>query len=228
MSFYENWVELDLNPIISFSSQGKITFSNQEAQFLLSRISQKELFDLALKHAPSSFGFTTSYIDLSYKNYTFYAITVGYNDDEEIHVKLYKSTMVKRKKNLSSKNASLTNIFTLVDLTISTKKTKSDIKYIKNYDPSIPEFKIVASEFLKLLNSIYDSVENAQFINTSVKLKIGEYIRIDEKKYSLITVEILTDGDFLKFENIDRDQHTNSFILTVDENKVIVDLPLLT
>ena len=79
----------------------------------------------------------------------------------------------------------MTNIFTLVDLSISTKKTKSDIKYLKNYDPSIPEFRLVASEFLKLLNSVYDCVENSTSITTSVKLKTGEYIRIDEKKYSL-------------------------------------------
>lgn len=228
MNFYENWVELDLNPIISFSSQGKILFSNQEAQFLLSRISQKEIFDLALRYAPNSFGFQTSYIDLPLKNYLFYAITVGYEDEDEIHVKLYKSTFVKRKKKLSSKNATLTNIFTLVDLTISTKKTKSDVKFIKNYDPSIPELKLVAPEFLKLLNSVYDSVDNATMVTTSVKLKTGEYIRIDEKKYSLITVEVTSDGDFYKFNNVNQDQDTNSFILTVEEDKILIDLPLLT
>lgn len=43
MNFYEEWVELDLNPVISFSSAGKLLYSNHEAQFLLSRIKQKEL-----------------------------------------------------------------------------------------------------------------------------------------------------------------------------------------
>lgn len=227
MNFYENWVELDLNPIISFSSQGKILFSNQEAQFLLSRISSKEVFDLALRYAPANFGYQTSYIDLPIKNYIFYAITVGYDNEDEIHVKLYKSTMVKRKKNLSSKNASLTNIFTLVDLTISTKKTKSDVKFIKNYDPSIPEIKLVAPEFLKLLNAVYDSCESGSMITTSVKLKTGEYIRIDEKKYSLITVEITTDGNFYTFNDTKQDQESNSFILIVEEDKITIDLPLL-
>lgn len=228
MNFYENWVELDLNPIISFSSTGKIKFSNQEAQFLLSRISQKELFDLALRYAPSSFGFQTSYINLPLKSYTFYAITVGYENEDEIHVKLYKSTMVKRKKKLASHNATITNIFTLVDLSISTKKTKSSIKYIKNYDPSIPDFKLVASEFLKILNAIYDCIEASTMITTSVKLKIGEYIRIDEKKHSIITIEITTDGNFINADALDRDQDSNSFILTVEEDKVLIDLPLLT
>lgn len=226
MSFYENWVELDLNPILSFSAQGKILFSNQEAQFLLNRIHQKEIYDLALRYAPASYGFETTYLDLSIKNYTFYAITVGYENEDEIYIKLYKSTMVKKQKKLSSKNASLTNIFTLVDLCISTKKTKNDLKYIKNYDPSIPEFKLVASEFLKLLNSIYDSIENASMVTTSVKLKIGEYIKIDEKKYSLISVEITNDGELFNF-NIDCDLDTSSFILTSEKDKILIDLPLL-
>lgn len=125
MNFFEEWVELDLNPIISFSSNGKITYSNQEAQFLLSRIKQKELFDLTLKYAPKTYGGAeTTYIDLNIKNYTFYAITAKYENEDEIHMKLYKSAMVKKDSQLSTKNTNITNIFTLVDLAISTKKNK--------------------------------------------------------------------------------------------------------
>ncbi|MCG3720764.1 hypothetical protein L5F50_16305, partial [Aliarcobacter butzleri] len=90
MNFFENWVEMDLNPILSFSSNAKILYSNSEAQFLLNRIKPKEIFDLALTYAPKTFGALTSYIDLTMQNYTFYAITVMYENDEEIHVKLYK------------------------------------------------------------------------------------------------------------------------------------------
>ncbi|MGB5793629.1 MAG: hypothetical protein WBG68_12320, partial [Poseidonibacter sp.] len=120
MKFFEDWVELDLNPVVSFSSTSKIIYSNSEAQFLLSRIKQKELFELALKYAPKSFGAETSYIDLVVKNYTFYAITVMYDNEDEIHMKLYKSAMVKKESKLNIKNINSTNIFTLVDLAIST------------------------------------------------------------------------------------------------------------
>ena len=137
MNFYEAWVEIDLNPIISFTSAGKIQFSNQEAQFLLSRIRQKDLFDLALKYAPKTFGIETTYLDLNLKNYSFYAITVKYHDEEEIHMKLYKSAMVKKDSQLSTKNTNITNIFTLVDLAISTKKINMHIhkKYLPTYLP---------------------------------------------------------------------------------------------
>ena len=225
MSFFEEWVELDLNPVLSFSSNSKIIYSNSEAQFLLNRIKQKELFDLALTYAPKTFGALTSYIDLNIKNYTFYAITIMYENEDEIHMKLYKSAMVKKENNLNIKNINVTNIFTLVDLAISTSKIKNDINFIKNYDPSIPEFKLDASSFIKTLNQIFDAFKGNKNVSCSILLKIGEYIKIDEKKYSLISVEISTDkeNDFSSL-NI---KENNSFILTKDENKITIDLPLI-
>lgn len=225
MNFYEEWVELDLNPIISFSASAKILFSNSEAQFLLSRINQKELFDLALTYAPKTFGAQTSYIDLTIKNYTFYAITVMYENDEEIHMKLYKSAMVKKENKLNINNINSTNIFTLVDLAISTSKIKTNINYIKNYDPSIPEFKLDASSFIKTLNSAFEICTNASNVTCTIMLKIGEYIKIEGKKYSLISVEIASDAK-IDTKNLHH-KETNSFILTCEEDKITIDLPLI-
>ncbi|MDC7248657.1 MAG: hypothetical protein PQJ49_01905 [Sphaerochaetaceae bacterium] len=227
MNFYEQWVELDLNPIISFSSLGKLTFSNHEAQFLLSRIKQKELFDLAVKYAPKTYGVETSYIDLNIENYTFYAITVKYEDEDEIHMKLYKSAMVKKDSQLSTKNTNITNIFTLVDLAISSKKIKSKAKFVKNYDPSIPEFKINANEFIKALNLIYATFETSQLINTSVILKIGEYIKIEGKKYSIISVEI-SSPEKINLDNFNYKDENASFIVAKTKEKISIDLPLIT
>lgn len=225
MSFFEEWVELDLNPILSFSSNAKILYSNSEAQFLLNRIKPKELFDLALTYAPKTFGALTSYIDLNIKNYTFYAITVTYENDEEIHMKLYKSAMVKKESKLNIKNINSTNIFTLVDLAISTSKIKNNINFTKNYDPSIPEFKLDASPFIKTLSNVFEAFKDKKNVACSILLKIGEYIKIDGKKYSLISVEI-SSNENTDFSNINlKDNH--SFIITADENKITIDLPLI-
>ena len=225
MSFFEEWVELDLNPVLSFSSSSKILYSNSEAQFLLNRIKPKELFDLALTYAPKTFGALTSYIDLTIKNYTFYAITVMYENEDEIHMKLYKSAMVKKESKLNIKNINTTNIFTLVDLAISTSKIKTNINFTKNYDPSIPEFKLDASAFIKTLNQIFEAFSESKNVSCSILLKIGEYIKIDGKKYSLISIEITSDENN-EFSKINlKDNH--SFILTADENKATIDLPLI-
>ena len=226
MDFFEDWVEIDLNPIISFSSSGKILYSNQEAQFLLSRIKQKELFDLTLKHAPKTFGIETTYFDLKLNNYSFYAITVKYDNEDEIHMKLYKSAMVKKDSQLNTKNTNVTNIFTLVDLAISSKKIKSKAKFIKNYDPSIPEFKINASEFIKVLNMIYDTFENSEMLTTSVILKIGEYIRLNGKKYSIISVEVFSSSTCSTDSFTYKDENA-SFIISKDYDKITIDLPLV-
>ena len=148
-----------------------------------------------------------------------------YENEDEIHMKLYKSAMVKKENTLNIKNINVTNIFTLVDLSISTSKIKSDINFIKNYDPSIPEFKLDASSFIKTLNQIFDAFKGNKNVSCSILLKIGEYIKIDEKKYSLISVEISTDkeNDFSSL-NI---KENNSFILTKDDTKVTIDLPLI-
>ena len=225
MSFFEEWVELDLNPILSFSSSAKIIYSNSEAQFLLNRIKQKELFDLALTYAPKTFGALTSYIDLTIKNYTFYAITVTYENEDEIHMKLYKSAMVKKESKLNIKNINTTNIFTLVDLAISTSKIKNNINFTKNYDPSIPEFKLDASTFTKTLNIIFEVFKDKENVNCSILLKIGEYIKINDKKYSLISVEIGSNekSDFSSLGI----KENSSFILAYDDTKVTMDLPLI-
>ena len=192
---------------------------------MLNRIKQKELFDLALTYAPKTFGALTSYIDLTIKNYTFYAITISYENEDEIHMKLYKSAMVKKESKLNIKNINTTNIFTLVDLAISTSKIKNNINFTKNYDPSIPEFKLDASSFIKTLNSVFEVFKNKNNVACSILLKIGEYIKIDNIKYSLISVEIVAneESDFSSL-NI---KETNSFIITYDDSKVTIDLPLI-
>ena len=225
MSLFEEWVELDLNPVLTFSSNARILYSNSEAQFLINRIKSKELFDLALTYAPKTFGALTSYIDLTIKNYTFYAITVMYQNDEEIHMKLYKSAMVKKESKLNIKNINSTNIFTLVDLAISSSKIKSNINFIKNYDPSIPEFKLDASSFIKTLTQVFEAFKETKNVSCSILLKIGEYIRIEGKKYSLISIEIVS-VEAADFSNLNI-KDTQSFIVTIEDNKITIDLPLI-
>ena len=149
-----------------------------------------------------------------------------YENDEEIHMKLYKSATVKKDKKLTTSNTNTTNIFTLVDLAISTNKTKSSVNYVKNYDPSIPEFKLNASAFIRVLNQIFSNFDSSSTLYCSILLKIGEYIRIEGKKYPLISVEISADEKY-SFNEL-RTKEFEHFIVICESNKVTIDLPLIS
>ncbi len=113
MSFFEEWLEFDYNPFILFDTNGKVTYINQEAQYLLGNIRAKEIFELAKSYANHTYGFKTTIIDLTYGSYSFYAITVGYQNDDEIGIRLYKNG-AKKFSNLQE-CGELTNIYSLLD-----------------------------------------------------------------------------------------------------------------
>ena len=62
---YKLWIEEDLNPFFVYKSNGKIDYLNQEAQYLLSKISHKEIYDIAIKYAPHTFGLEHKFLDIN-------------------------------------------------------------------------------------------------------------------------------------------------------------------
>lgn len=227
LNWFENWIESDLNPFMTFHSSGKIKYTNNEAQFLLNRVPPKDIFDIAMQYAPATYGFSTSYINLTFQNYQFYAVTIGYEDDETIGIKLYKSNSAK-KENLVKTGGDISNIFTLMELAISTNKLKSKASFIKNYDPSIPEFRLVINDFLKLLNITYEVFLNSTQITTNVRLKVGEFLKINNDKYSLIAVEIKGDSvDTNGFDTIENFAIKYGFAHSFTFDSVEFNLPLI-
>jgi len=61
-NLYEQILENDLNPFITFNSNGKLNKFNKEAEFLFNFVSIKELYELAISNATQSFGFQHKYI----------------------------------------------------------------------------------------------------------------------------------------------------------------------
>jgi len=153
MTFEQQWIEYDYNPFVLFSSNGKVISLNAEAQFLLGAITVDELFSFATTYANLSFGFKTTFIELEFGRYKFFALTVGYENDDEIGIKLYQAPSFKLNK--PKPVGEMVNIYTLVDLCISTNSINSQIKFLKEFDPTIPEIVIDSNSFIKILNSIY-------------------------------------------------------------------------
>lgn len=226
MTFEQQWLEYDYNPFILFSSEGKVLSLNSEAQFLLSSFNSKEIFELAATYANVSFGFKTTFVELEFGRYKFFGLTVGYENEEEIGIKLYQTPSFK----LSEKKPTgeLINIYTLVDLCISTNAINSPANFIKEFDPTIPDIVIDSNNFIKILNKIYSCYIDNEEIRTKIYYRVGEHIKFDEKKYSLFAIEISAPTKDKQKEVELHGIAKNSDIFIDIQSNITINLPMIT
>jgi len=226
MTFEQQWLEYDYNPFIVFSSSGKVISLNTEAQFLLSSTTPSEIFELATSYANVSFGFKTTFLDLEFGRYKFFGLTVGYENEDEIGIKLYQAPSFKMNK--PKPEGQLTNIYTLIDLCISTNSISSNTQYEKNFDPTIPDIIIDTNSFIKLLNKAYLCFNDSSTILTKVFYRIGEHIKFEDKKYSLFSVEVSSENfNEEKLKELKALFENSSFYLDVNK-KVTINIPMIT
>lgn len=226
MTFEQQWLEYDYNPFIVFSSAGKVISLNSEAQFLLGAVTPSELFELAMSYANVTFGFKTTFLDLEFGRYKFFGLTVGYEDENEIGIKLYQAPTFKMNK--PKPEGQLTNIYTLIDLCISTNSISSGIVYEKDFDPTIPDIIINANNFIKLLNKTYLCFNDNTTILTKVFYRIGEHIKFEKKKYSLFSVEISADNfNETKLQELKVLAEQSHFYININ-TKITINIPMIT
>ena len=200
----EIWIEHDYNPFIVFDNNGKILSLNQEAQRLLGKVAHKKIFDLAQTYASATYGFKTTIVDLLFDSYKFYAITVGYDDEDSIGIKLYKNAA--KKFTHVEEYGEIANIYTLLDLCISSSSTDNTIQFHKEFDPTLPDIRLKIEDFIKLLTKIYHShIQNSHSITTRLSLVTGEYVRLDEKKYPIFSIAVKSNARDNYYEKIIED-----------------------
>lgn len=227
MSFEQQWLEYDFNPFILYSSNGKVISLNSKAQFLLAVVSPSEIFELATNYANVSFGFKTTFMKLKFGNYTFFGFTIGYENEDEIGIKLYQAPSFKL-NNPKEQTGQLTNIYTLIDLCISTNSISSNVEFKKEFDPTIPEIVIDSDNFIKVLNKAYLCFIDNEIIYTKLFFRVGEHIKYEDKKYSLFSIEISS-------KNIDKNKTDDLYKLTKESNffvdiedKITINVPMIT
>jgi hypothetical protein len=188
---FQNWLEYDYNPFLLFGAKAEILTLNQSAQFLISKVDQKTIYELALSYASLDFGYKTTIIDLKFDVFNFFAITVGYENEDEIGIKLYQTPYSAPKKIISLKDYDETNIYHLIDTAIVTVASRLGAEFKKEMDPTLPDFKISQNEFVKILTRAYESFEGSEMIFTSMMLKTGEFLRVGDKKFPIIQLKII-------------------------------------
>lgn len=229
-NFYEQLMEHDLNPYLLFDANGKVKSYNKEAEFLLNFVSIKELFELAVSNASLNFGFSHKYISLKYNKQSYYAILVGYANDDEIALRLYK-VVSNSTHTITDEKLKLVNIFSLIDLSKSSTLLHSKLSINELYDISIPEIKININDFLLCLNECFAIFKEKKNISLQVYIKTGEYEIINQKKCKIVTLEFISDENLsfdknyiINLENKALKSNTNIFF---DHNSIKLELPMI-
>jgi len=227
MTLEQQWIEYDYNPFILFNANGKIESLNAEAQFLLGSTTATELFDLAKTYASINFGFKTTFIELEYGRYKFFGLTVGYQDEEQIGIKLYQAPSYKL--TATKPNGELTNIFTIIDLCIATNSINSNILFKKDFDPTIPDVIVDSNNLIKLLNKIYEYFKENDTILTKVFFRVGEHIKFEDKKYSIFSIAVKAeDIDTNKINELEVFAKSSNFYIDISDTQVTINLPMIT
>lgn len=227
MTLEQQWIEYDYNPFILYNSKGKIISLNSEAQFLLGATTANEIFELATTYANVTFGFKTTFIELEYGRYKFFGLTVGYEDEEQIGIKLYQ--IPSYKLNTTKPNGELTNIFTIIDLCISTNLINSNINFKKDFDPTIPSIVVDSNHLIKLLNKIYDYFRDNEEILTKVFYRIGEHIKFEDKKYSIFSITVSAkNAQINKINELEMLAKNGNFHIDINAVEVTINLPMVT
>jgi len=223
-------LEMDNNPLIVFNNDGMIIFLNNNAEFLLSYVSSKEIFNLAINNAPKDYGNKTIQTELRYGHLNFYATNVSYNCDNWIAIRLYYRP---RDKKLNYKydfnNEVLTDINMLLDLAIRQFNIDSQIDIKLFTDTYIPKIYLNQNNFLKLIRKTLNSYRDISPLNITLKLGIGEHIIINKKRYPLIN---------LNFSSVDRCCSEDSsieelagelfLVCNFKNNNIELEIPLIT
>jgi len=227
LTLIEQFIENDYNPFLIFDSQGKVFSLNTEAQFLLGKVSKKVIYDLATTYAPNTFGHKTTFLDLSYDYMCFFGISVAYVDEEQIAIKLYQKPSFEYEE--KEFEGELVNIYTLVNLCISSNSITSNSTFTTDFDPSIPDIRLNPDVCVRLFNAIYSAVEDNDEVITKVFYRVGEHLMIKEKKYPLFSF-------LVKAKNINtyykKDIQTLAskcgILLNISENKIVCNIPMIT
>ncbi len=228
MNFYEKWIEHDYNPWIIFDGQGKVLTLNQEAQYLLAEVKAAEIYRLALAYANHSYGFKTTMMDLEFGGYEFFGIMVGYEDSDTIAIKLYQKPP-ERIHEPKLRSLESHNLYSLIDLAISTSSIGRKHGFTTLLDPALPDLKIDPEKFIQLLAGIFECFSDEKSVEVTLTLKTGETLKFEGKRHPILL--LATEGVQNESCQKERLKHLaneiNGFV-TYKKERILFQMPIIT
>jgi nitrogen-specific signal transduction histidine kinase len=225
---FQAFLDWDNSPFILFSAQGKILYLNNSAEILFGYVSKKELYDLALAYAPQNFGYKTTTLTLNYDSFTFYAVTVGYENEEQISIRFYNAPRTKSATPIERDKLVKTDINLLLEANIALFKTKNTNALQLLTDPDLPSFKLDQNRFSKLLRKTLDAFRSSDSIRITLKLLVGEHVIISGKKKPIVQLTVEANGRYSDTDEEIRSLATQSHItVLLKERTIKLEIPLI-
>lgn len=225
---FKAFIEWDNNPFILFSALGKILYLNNAAEILFGYVSKKELYDIALSYAPQSFGYKTTSLALNYDSFMFHAITIGYENEEQISLRLYSAPRIKPKRKIETDKLIVTDINILLEANIALFRTKNTNPLQLLADQELPPFKLDQNNFSKLLRKIFDTFRASDSIDISLKLLVGQHVIIENKKKAIVQLVIKANG---RYATTDDEIHIlaaeSQIKCILNEHAIKLEIPLI-
>jgi len=225
---FQAFVDWDNSPFILFDPTGKILYLNNSAEILFGYVSKKELYDLALAYAPQNFGYKTTTLTLTYDTFNFYAITVGYENEEQLSIRFYHAPRAKSATPIEREKFATTDINLLLEANIALFRTKNSNTLQLLTDPDLPSFKIDQNRFSKLLRKVLEAYRASDSIRITLKLLVGEHVIIEGKRTSIAQLSIEANGRYSDADNEIRTLSEACHINTsLGEHSIKLDIPLI-
>jgi len=225
---FQSFVEWDNSPFILFNNSGKILYLNNAAEILFGYVSKKELYDIAVSYAPQSFGYKTTSLSLSYDSFLFHAITIGYENEEEISLRLYNTPRIKPKLKLQTDKFTTTDINILLEANIALFKTKNNNSLKLLTDQDLPPFKIEQNNFSKILRKVLNAFRASDSIDITLKLLIGQHVIIEEEKKAIVQLHIKANGRYSDEDDEIQTLASKSQIkLLLKEYSITLEIPFI-
>ncbi len=225
---FEAFIEWDTNPFILFSNLGKILYLNNAAEILFGYVSQKELYNIALSYATQDFGYRSTTLSLTYDSFTFHSITVGYESEDQISLRLYNTPRIASSHKLETNKLITTDINILLEANIALFKTKNTNPLSLLVDQDLPAFKIDQNNFSKLLRKVLNTFRSSDSIDITLKLLIGQHVMIEGKKEPLVQLIVLANGRYADTDDEIRTLANISQIkCLLSEKSIRMEVPLI-
>ena len=220
--------ESDGSPLLVFNHKGHVVYLNDAAEILLGYADHKELFEIALTNAPKDFGSRTVLMELHYHQLLFYAVTIAYNTDEWVSLRLYYRPRVAEEHRLDSSRMRLTDFNQLLDMAIGFFSVKNPGKIQLVTDRDLPPFKTDQNSASLLLRKALESFDNSRRIDIILTMALGEYIHIDGKRFPVLRLTLRGDERQIREDRtIEELAESIGAVPYLEKKKIVFDLPFI-